>query len=67
MASHEIGHLLGLNHVDDVYNLMDTTGTAPTFLYDQTFTTSALDDMIFPIGNQDGLLLLLETLGSSGQ
>jgi len=63
VASHEIGHLLGLNHVANVYDLMDTTGDTSTFLLDQDFITSELDESIFPIGSQDSLLLLLETLG----
>jgi len=63
VTSHEVGHLLGLNHVANVYDLMDTTGTASSFLLDQTFTSSPLDSTIFPIGLQDGLLLLVWTLG----
>lgn len=63
IASHEIGHLLGLNHVADVLDLMDTTGDAETFLYDQQFKNSVLDLSISPIGTQDGFLLLLETIG----
>jgi hypothetical protein len=65
VAAHELGHLLGLNHVDDVTDLMDTTGGPDTFLYDQRFKTSPLDDTIFPLGQQDGLTLLLETLGAA--
>lgn len=63
VATHEIGHLLGLNHVADVLDLMDTTGDAETFLYDQRFKNSVLDETISPIGTQDGFLLLLETIG----
>ncbi|HOA73818.1 MAG TPA: matrixin family metalloprotease [Phycisphaerae bacterium] len=63
VASHEIGHLLGLNHVANVHDLMDTTGTASSFLLDQDFTTSPLDETIFPIGLQDGIMLLMFTLG----
>ncbi len=63
VASHELGHLLGLNHVANVYDLMDTTGEPSTFCLDQEFTSSPLDDSIFPIGTQNGLLWLLETLG----
>ena len=63
VASHELGHLLGLNHVANAYDLMDTTGRANTLLYDKEFIESPLDDSIFPIGTQDSLLWLLETLG----
>lgn len=63
VTSHEVGHLLGLNHVANVHDLMDTTGTASSFLLDQDFTTSQLDQTIFPIGLQDGLLLLMQILG----
>lgn len=63
VASHELGHLLGLNHVANVADLMDTTGGSSTLLDPQYFTTSPLDETIFPIGSQDGWMLLLETLG----
>ena len=65
VAAHEVGHLLGLNHVANEYDLMDTTGDTLSLLLDQGFLNSPLDDSIFPIGTQDGWLLLLETLGSS--
>ncbi len=63
IASHELGHLLGLNHVADVYDVMDTVGAPNTFLFDQEFKTSQLDETISPLGLQDSFLLLLETLG----
>jgi len=64
VAAHELGHLLGLNHVAEVADLMDTTGGADTLLDDQEFLEdSPLDETVFPIGIQDGLLWLLETLG----
>lgn len=64
VASHEMGHLLGLNHVADVMDLMDTSGGAGTLLLDQEFLRdSPLDKDVFPIGVQDGVLWLLETLG----
>ncbi|GMV98288.1 MAG: hypothetical protein AMXMBFR83_26400 [Phycisphaerae bacterium] len=65
VATHEIGHLLGLNHVSNVSDLMDTTGGANTLLFDQEFMSSPLHGTIFGIGSQDGFLLLLETLGAS--
>lgn len=58
VASHEAGHLFGLNHVADVTDLMDSTGTASTLLADQSFKTAPLDNSIFPIGRQNGLWLL---------
>jgi hypothetical protein len=63
VAAHEIGHLLGLHHVADVTDVMDTTGGPSTFLIDQEFKNSPLDATIFPIGMQDSFLLLLETIG----
>lgn len=62
IASHEIGHLLGLSHVANVNDLMDTTGGPNTF-FNQEFGTSPLHASIFPIGAQDGVQLLLDTLG----
>ena len=58
VAAHEAGHLLGLNHVADVTDLMDTTGTASTLLADQQFKTSVLHESVFPFGNQNGPAML---------
>lgn len=64
VAAHELGHLFGLNHVADIHDLMDSTGSAGTLLADQDFLTdSPLNSDVFPIGIQDSLLWLLETLG----
>jgi hypothetical protein len=65
VTSHEIGHLLGLNHVDNINDLMDTTGGPSTLLLNQMFMNSPLDPTIFPIGTQDGRMLLQETLGTT--
>jgi hypothetical protein len=64
IASHELGHLLGLNHVDNVHDVMDTSGDSTTLLGDMHFLNSPLDPMIAPIGTQDSMMLLLETLGA---
>lgn len=61
VASHEIGHTLGLMHTTDVTELMDTTGSASTLLADQSFGVAEIFD--FPIGRQDAPLLLGETVG----
>jgi hypothetical protein len=58
VAAHEAGHLLGLNHVSDVTDLMDTTGSASTLLADQEFKTSALHESVFPFGSQNGPAML---------
>lgn len=58
VAAHEAGHLLGLNHVADITDLMDNTGTASTLLADQEFKTAPLSPSVFPIGQQNGPLML---------
>ncbi len=58
VAAHEAGHLLGLNHVTDTTDLMDTTGTASTLLADQEFKTSPLHVSVFPFGLQNGPAML---------
>jgi len=63
VASHEAGHLLGLNHVTDATDLMDARSPADTFVQDQDFRISVLSDDILPIGYQDSPLLLSETVG----
>lgn len=65
VAAHELGHLLGLNHVDNIQDLMDTTGGPSTLLLNQQFLTSPLDSTIFPIGQQDGRMLLNEIIGTA--
>jgi hypothetical protein len=64
VASHEAGHLLGLNHVSDDLDLMDDRSPADAFLQDQEFKESPLSSDIMPIGVQDGVLLLNETVGA---
>jgi len=63
VGSHEAGHVLGLNHTDDDLDLMDDQSPADAFLLDQEFMEAPLSDDILPIGTQDGVLLLNETVG----
>lgn len=63
VASHEAGHLLGLNHTNDDRDLMDDRSPSISLTRDQNFTIAPLSTQIAPIGVQDSALLLLETLG----
>lgn len=63
VASHEAGHLLGLNHVSDDRALMDDQSAADILLDDQEFMEGPLSVDIMPIGTQDAVLLLFETVG----
>lgn len=63
VGSHEAGHLLGLNHVDDDRALMDDQSHADAFLEDQEFMEASLSSDIMAIGTQDAVLLLNEIVG----
>lgn len=65
-VAHEIGHLLGLVHTADCGELMDATCGNDRILSKQTFGTARLDTFVFPVGNQDALLLLEWVLGLAG-
>jgi hypothetical protein len=67
VASHEIGHLLGLRHVSAPDDLMDVTATARQMLLDQWFDTSPLHTSVLATGVQDGPILLSWSLGGSLQ
>jgi len=63
VASHEIGHLLGLVHTADPNSLMDITASASRMLEDQQFTICPLHETVFPVGWQNAVLLLGSTVG----
>lgn len=63
VGSHEAGHLLGLNHVDDDLALMDDQSAADAFVADQEFIEAPLSADIMSIGTQDAALLLMEIVG----
>lgn len=65
VASHESGHLLGLEHTQDWGDLMDTTAPADALMKDQEFKTAPLYNQVFPIGQQDAVMLLTETVGAN--
>ncbi len=67
VATHEAGHLLGLNHTDDDRDLMDDRSSADVFVTDQEFMEAPLSSDIMSIGTQDGALLLQETVGLFGE
>ena len=65
VASHEVGHLLGLNHTKDPTSIMDITATAYQMLKDESFNRSPLHAAIFSTGYQNAIALLVSTLGGT--
>ncbi len=63
VASHEIGHLEGLVHTNNVDDLMDVTASLSQLLLDQDFARSPLYSAVFPLGNQDSIQSLLDSVG----
>jgi len=61
VASHELGHLLGLIHTDDDTEIMDEATPFSLLEEDQNFHRAPIID--FPIGYQDALDLLNMILG----
>ena len=64
VASHELGHLIGLYHTKDPDDLMDTTGSAWDLAENQGFTRAPLEDTVFATGWEDSPVLLRQIVGS---
>lgn len=62
-AAHELGHLLGLVHVHDCFDVMDATCFNEALFNDQTFDRSPIDIATFPIGWQNATEWLEWLLG----
>ena len=65
VTSHEIGHLLGLNHTADSRGIMDTTANLGQMLRPQTFLRSPINPGTFVVGYQDAPRILMDTVGGS--
>jgi len=63
VASHEIGHLLGLVHTSDVQGIMDITASLRLLMRDQSFSVSQIESATFPVGFQDAPRSLVDAVG----
>jgi len=67
VASHEIGHLLGLVHTADATGLMDITASLRQLMRDQLFSVSPLESLTMPLGFQDAPATLVDSVGGDLQ
>ncbi len=65
VASHEIGHLLGLHHTADPTEIMDTSADMLQMMELQTFHRASMHDGTFSVGYQDSVATLLTNVGPS--
>lgn len=67
VASHEIGHLLGLVHTDDPADIMDVTASLRQLMEPQRFGRAPIYSAVFPLGDQDSAQLLLDAVGGDSE
>ncbi|MGQ9651672.1 MAG: matrixin family metalloprotease [Phycisphaerae bacterium] len=65
VASHELGHLLGLRHTADIHDIMDITASARQMLNDQWHKVADLHSSIMAIGYQDAPTMLSWCVGGT--
>lgn len=67
VASHEIGHLEGLVHTGNPEDIMDVTASLRELIADQVFQSSPIYSAVFPIGKQNSVQYLLDSVGGDPQ
>ena len=66
IASHELGHLLGMEHTNEAGDLMAIAASAGQVLdIDAVYRQASLQSAVFPVGWQDSYALLLQNVGAS--